>query len=33
MERVCQFLKDAGVYKNDAAGREGFLRFVNRVNE
>jgi UDPglucose--hexose-1-phosphate uridylyltransferase len=26
-------LEDAGVYKNDAAGREGFLRFVNRVNE
>ena len=26
-------LEDAGVYKNDAAGREGFLRFVDAVNK
>ena len=25
-------LEDAGVYKNDEAGRAGFLRFVSTVN-
>ena len=25
-------LEDAGVYKNDEAGRSGFLRFVDAVN-
>ena len=25
-------LEDAGVYKNDEVGREGFLRFVDAVN-
>jgi UDPglucose--hexose-1-phosphate uridylyltransferase len=27
-----QVLEDAGVYKNDEAGRKGFLRFVDAVN-
>ena len=27
-----QVLEDAGVYKNDEAGRQGFLRFVDAVN-
>jgi len=28
-----EVLEDAGVYKNDAQGRDGFLRFVAKVNE
>ena len=27
-----EVLEDAGVYKNTAEGRRGFLRFINHVN-